>query len=339
MKANLDKGHTIFKPSKNDSYLKPVKSANSFNKLAQLVTKQEKLNKRAKKKAYSNAIAMQLMTYVNNQEWDKPLRYHTTYFCSSEIEQIGDKLTTYYCRQRWCPICSGIRTAKLMKQYEKPISEMTNPLFLTLTTKSVCADELEPRFNAMKKAIVRIKRNLLKTYNIRLIGLRKTESQYKYIGNGEFTYNPHFHFILDMLPCQAMLMTALWLNQWTLEEANPDAQNTRPADTKSLKELFKYEVKPLTTNKKGQFSPSALNVIFEALYKKRAIQAYGMKQNDVEEENDDSLQAIDFRTKKEKWQFRTLNYYNDIEESLTTYEPTDKDKKFFKLTRYNHASK
>lgn len=311
--------------------------ANPLDKLAQLVTGQKKLDKRARKKAFSNAITKPLMTWAN--KIDSPLKYHRTLACGAVLMQEGKKLTSAYCKQRWCSVCNGIRTAKLMKQYEKPITQMSNPMFLTLTAQAVYADELEPHFDLMKKTFVKVKRNLQKTYGIKLIGIRKTESQYKYVGNGDYTYNAHFHFIGDLLPCQALLVQTLWLNQWSLEQANPKGQHIRKADSDSIKELFKYETKAISVNKKGQFSPEALDVIYQSLYRKRAIQAYGLKANQLTEEEEqqaEKLEALDDRT--EVWIFDKINYSNAAGQQLTNYEPNTQDKQLFELTKYDYAS-
>jgi hypothetical protein len=131
----------------------------------------------------------------------------------------------------------------------------------------------------------------------------------------------------------------MWLNQWSMEIANLDAQDIRKADQESLMELFKYEVKPVTTNKDGKFIPAALDVIYQSLYRQKAIQAYGMKAEKPSPEQDEvaeTLQATDEKT--EIWIFDKLNYYNASGDALTNFEPEDKDQEFFKLTQYNYAS-
>jgi hypothetical protein len=309
--------------------------ANSLDKLAQLDTDQSKRNKRAKKKAYAMATVLPLMTFAN--QGGSTLNYHRTYTCSMVLNQVGDNITsTQRCRQRWCPVCSSIRTAKLIRQYEKPIRAMKNPIFITLTRQSVYADELEPTFQDMKRAFVNVKRNMQKTYGIKLIAMRKTESQYKYVGNSEYTYNPHFHIVADLLPCQALLLKTMWLNQFSQDIASPDAQDMRKADEDTLLELFKYEVKPITTNKEGKFSPEALNVIYESLYKQKCIQAYGMKADRLTEEQEQEIETLPAsEPKTDVWTFKGLNYFNADGESLTNFVPSEKDMQFFAITGYN----
>jgi hypothetical protein len=309
--------------------------ANSLDKLAQLDTNQSKRDKRAKKKAYSLAIVQRMMTFAN--QGGSTLKYYRSHPCSMVLSQVDDKITsTNRCRQRWCVVCSSIRTAKLIRQYEKPIRAMKNPMFLTFTRKSVYADELEPTFQDMKRAFVNVKRNMQKTYGIKLIAMRKTESQYNYVGNGQYTYNPHFHIIADLLPCQALLLKTMWLNQFSQDIASPDAQDMRKADEKTILELFKYEVKPVTQNKEGKLSPEALNVIYESLYKQKCIQAYGMKADRLTEEQEQEIETLPAsEPKTDVWTFKGLNYFNADGESLTNFVPSEKDMQFFAITGYN----
>ena len=311
-------------------------SAISLDKIAQLVTNQSKLDKRAKKKALTNAVNIPLMRYAEAIQ-DNKVKYYRAYTCGQKLTQLGNKISYQrLCNNRSCTTCSAIRTAKLIKKYEKPIKEMQNPMFITLTRQSVYADELEPTIEEMNKAFKRLVRNLQKTYGIKLIAMRKLESQYKYVGDAEYTYNPHFHIVADMLPCQALLLKSLWLNQWSCEIADPDAQQIKKADEGTLLELFKYNVKPITTNKKGKFSPEALHVIYSSLFRKRCIQGYGIRAEKItkeEEEEAETLQASDF--KLEEYSFNGLNYSTANGDMLTNFQPTAKDWRFFAITNYD----
>ena len=70
------------------------------------------------------------------------------------------------------------------------------------------------------------------------------------------------------------------------------AQDIRPADSKAVKELFKYFTKTVTTvrNKKGEVKDrmiyaDAMDVIFNAIKGKRTFQNFGFKAPKVEAED------------------------------------------------------
>ena len=74
-------------------------------------------------------------------------------YCAETImtDEIG-KVTTTYCKNRWCQTCNRIRTARLINGYLPQIKELFQPVFVTVTLPTVGGKELKPRIEEMEKA-------------------------------------------------------------------------------------------------------------------------------------------------------------------------------------------
>ena len=93
------------------------------------------LLRRARAKFLSKALAKQLLKANPDSKLFKS--YRATLSCSSVLQQNGKKLTTLYCKNRWCAVCNRIRTAKLIGGYSEQLEEFKEPYFVTLTKKTV----------------------------------------------------------------------------------------------------------------------------------------------------------------------------------------------------------
>lgn len=252
-------------------------------------TKKDKtyLQKRAKNAYFSKGLAREL------SHLESPLHkaYKRTVFdCCSTLMQEGKKLTSKYCDGRWCNTCNRIRTAKLINGYLKPLQQLEQPYFVTLTIPNVTGSELRhsiigmvQTFSNSVKAIRRAKNSLTNGFN----GIRKLECTYNAETN---EFHPHFHCIVDG-QINAVKLVHEWLKRYP--SANNIAQDIRQADESSLKELFKYTTKIVTKATDGfKIYVPALDTIFNAMYKLRTFQSFGKIR--MVKEDIDELQADDY---------------------------------------------
>lgn len=243
------------------------------------------LTKRARAKYFSYAFAKELALCDSKLQH----AYYRTLTCCSELTLSDGKLTSKYCGNRWCLVCSRIRTAKMLTKYETHLAQMVNPHFVTLTIPNIKSDnsyrDLQYTINQLQKFCRRCFDRLRK-YGIKYKGFRKIEISYNAEDN---TYHPHLHFVIDCdivgsddqqlfnkifevwkisrypkAKLQELLRSyntgkinigafkAELLRQAWLKEfkhARPIAQDIREATPGSLKELFKYSAKILTKSK------------------------------------------------------------------------------------------
>jgi len=284
---------------------------------------QNKLIQKAKNSYFSKGLAKNLMCL------DSKLKkgYKRTYYdCQTTIVQEGKKLTSRYCGARWCNTCNRIRTAKLMNGYLKPIQAMNEPMFVTLTIPNVIKEDLK-HFIKLMVSVSTNSIRALKRKQIAFNGIRKLECTYNV---KEDNYHPHFHFIVDGLNASTELVNE-WLRRFPLAESW--CQDIRQIDANVSKELFKYQAKPSTKTKNGNYVfLSALDTIFNAIKGMRTFQAFGnvkMIKEDIEE-----LQSEEFNIEPNGfvlwlWDWDNSDWFSmESGEPLTHYEPTKKIKNF-----------
>ena len=194
--------------------------------------------KRARSKYLSNGLVLALT------KLDSPLNksYWNTWHCSKVILQDGKKLTTTYCNNRWCVQCNRIRTAKLIKAYLPELEKMEDPQFVTLTIPNIPGEKLKTAMDAMVRDFIRIKNLFTHRRSFRINGVRKLECTHNKATN---EFHPHFHIVLDGEQTGEELINE-WLRRYP--GATREAQDIRPADLNSMKELFKYATKLTTKN-------------------------------------------------------------------------------------------
>jgi hypothetical protein len=267
-------------------------------------SEKEFLRKRAKRKYFTQYLAGQLAML------ESPLKkaYRNSLHCCSELKQHEDKITAKYCKNRWCMVCNSIRTAKNINGYEPEFKKLLDPQFLTLTVPNVKKDELRETIRCMKKtwqAVYKKFHRQCQKLKIKLVGVQKLECTYNAV---EDTYHPHFHFIIDGKPIASAIHDE-WLARFP--SARRAAQDLRPADLNSMKEMFKYFTKVVTTsgNTRRIYIP-AMDVIFQAMQGFRVFQPFGIKA--VNDEPDD-LEAITLEEKVDQlvWWKWTGNDWHD----------------------------
>jgi hypothetical protein len=323
------------------------------------------LQKRARSKYFSFALAKELA--LCDSKLHKS--YIRTLNCCSIITQNGKELTSTYCGARWCIVCNRIRTAKMLNKYSQHLKEMHQPHFITLTIPNCSAADIYSSVRQMqtwsRKTLDRLRK-----YGLKYKGFRKIEITYN-AETGTFHPHLHIltDCVIDWQfddEVDVRLIYRIWKNQGLSEKkfaalvqrynedkiqvgyfkaellrqmwlayfpaARAVAQDVRPANPGSLKELFKYSAKVLTkvrrapgaaeswelkeyTTRNGEIKTvkkkiqrralqchvSALDKIYCALYNKRVLQPIGYAKWEQQQFNElaegaiqDDLKAQEF---------------------------------------------
>lgn len=254
-----------------------------FNKNTS-VSDKGKLFKRARAKFFTRGIILNLI------DMDSKLKksYWNTYHCAGTLKQEGNKITSRYCKNRWCMVCNRIRTAVLINKYVGTIKKWDDKFFVTLTVRNVKADLLEKAIDEMSKEFVLIK-DVMRKRKMNLIGFRKLECTY----NPERSdYHPHFHFLVRGKDNADFLLSE-WLKRYPAD-TDEQGQNVKPADDNSVMDLFKYFTKIISSNFKknnesipielrGKIFIHALDVIFKSVQGHRVFQNFGFKGEKIDE--------------------------------------------------------
>lgn len=198
--------------------------------------------------------------------------YYHALTCSEVLVQEDGKLQTVHCKTRICPICGAIRTAKAVDAY-LPIVKGWDAYLVTLTVPNVLGCALKSTIDEM----IDVFRNCTRSIKRKMpfLGIRKLEVTFN---SAKRTYHPHFHVIVDGRAA-AMAVRLAWLDRYP--RASDQGQDLRKCDKNSLRELFKYAMKVLSSDsdKKGdpRLSPAAVDTIVQALSRKRTFQNFGFK--------------------------------------------------------------
>ena len=212
------------------------------------------------------------------------------------------KITTTYCKNRWCYVCNRIRTAININHYLPQINEFANPFFVTLTLPTCPAEELKDRIEHILKAWRNIyKRSFNGKYikevaekNITLNGVRSIECTLR----PNNLYHIHMHLIVDGWH-NAEWVVKQWLSLHP--QANKLAQDVRkiyvkdeaePLNIGGLMEGFKYAVK-MSVNAKKNEDYERMDLVFQAFKGKRLFSAFGnIKALRLDEKDEDELMNI-----------------------------------------------
>lgn len=293
---------------KNQAFAQPKKSKND-------------LHKRAKNSYFSKELARHLTVL------DSPLNkaYRTTLFdCCSTLMQEGKKITAnMYCGYRWCNVCNRIRTGKLLNGYLKPLEQMKEPYFVTVTIPNVTGKELRHSLVGMVQTSANITR-VLKRLKMAVNGIRKIECTYNV---EQDTYHPHLHFIFD-----GEAVSKKFIDEWLIRypHASSSGQDFKPVTNYGggIKELFKYTTKIVTKTKAtGDYNiyVPALDTIFRAMKGMRTFQNFGNIKRVNDEINDlladdyTDIEPYDFVV----WQWERNDWRNMANGNmLTNYKPS-----------------
>jgi plasmid rolling circle replication initiator protein Rep len=288
----------------------------SLDKLAQL---RQNIIVKYKKRAKSKYITMSFINDMCSLNSSLTKSYRNTAFCVNQLNYDQEKksLTGKYCNNRWCLVCNRIRTGKLMNNYYEKFCKIHDAHFLTLTIPNCSGEILYQEIDFMIKTFRKITQKLKRTKNNQP-GLRKIECTY----NSKLdNYHPHFHIITSS-KTQAQEILRLW--HYFYCNISMLAQDIRPADPGTLKELFKYFTKIVIRNKKTDkntyiINCKALNTINESMYMRRVFQSFGGLKKCSEEV--DEIQSDYFETEKNSniWDWIQIesDWISDDGEKLT----------------------
>lgn len=285
---------------------------------AQLGTDSKKsLKNKAKKKYLSSKISSEL---ANIKRSDLHKSYWGSQYCSSRLIAENGRVTSHYCNARWCITCNRIRMAKLIEGYVKPLSDLDDKYFVTLTIPNCTGASLSKTILEMLhtcKAIMEVmkRRKQRGLCDYQLVGIRKIECTYNSDKN---SFHPHFHFIIEGRDASLDLVVE-WLKRYP--NSDIDAQDIRVANDKSIVELFKYFAKVTSKNKKGQVGVyiKQLDVIFNAMKGLRVFQPFGVIK-DVSEDID-SIISEKFDVQNGVWNWFDFDWCNEDGECLSGYYP------------------
>lgn len=260
------------------------------------------LLRRNASKHFSGALMMRLC------QLESPLesRYRDTYYCSHQllVDHTHKAVKAKFCKRRWCVVCNRIRTADLITKYMPTLDSWEDRQFVTLTIKNMAAPEMGKALTKMLTDFVKIKDNLRKNYNTKLVGVRKLEITYNRAAN---EYHPHFHLITSENNNAQIIESWLRLNP----AASIAAQDGRPADINSCFELFKYFTK-LTSNssKDKTITAEAIDTIFQEVIGRRTFQSFGfIPKKEMTEDELEKSGAVKF----------IINDYYKWEETVKTW--------------------
>jgi len=252
---------------------------------------------------------------VSSNDWKK--KYWKAYHCKSIVLQEGVKSKGQLCRKRWCENCNRIKTAEMINGYSLPLQELQKEddlWMITLTSKTVKGKRLRFEIERLTKGFTRIKDNLRKNHNIKLVGCRKLEITYN---QKEDRYHPHFHFIQ-----KGKLEAEMLLKYWYKHnpKASSKAQDIRlidADDSNNLIEVFKYATKEVA---KDDFSAKALHNIYKSIDRKRVFQTYGKlrKVKEIKEAKEE-INDLDFiKPNSEIWVYDLAlkDYTNAYDQEL-----------------------
>ena len=270
------------------------------------------LLKRARAKHLTQNIARSLAD-LNS---DLKKSYWNTYYCANILEQHEQKITSKYCKNRFCIVCNRIRTANLIADWMPVLKKMNEPVSLTLTIPNCKGEDLKDEIRRMKGVFEQI-RNLYKKRGVTIQALRKLEVTFN---PKTLLFHPHFHVIINGLDLANNILLD-WMQRFP--ECNIKGQFIQRADDNSLFELFKYVTK-FVSNKKGIYI-RALDTIFTAMYGQRTFQAYGLKK-EVNEDIEKLISEIykDVEAKETTWSWIEDDWIDlKTGECLTSYKPSE----------------
>lgn len=208
------------------------------------------IRKRAKKKTITQPIMLYLIDVAREKgRGEKYIKaYWNTWHCQSRIYSADGRLYGKYCKNRFCPVCCGIRKAEIIHKYLTVIEQWENPHFVTLTIQSVPAKQLRKRMKDMMIAFRAIKDKYRKWHvkdkSIKLMGIKSMECNFNPV---DATYNPHFHLIVPNKGT-ANILVQEWKKYWGYELVNNKAQDIREVTDPEncLVEVVKYGTKIFT---------------------------------------------------------------------------------------------
>jgi len=313
-----DNVHTLALLDHDSLHAPPLKESN-----------QKRLfQKRAKAKAYSNALVFSLVDANPHSHLVKS--YWNTYHCNNILLQEGQKVSASFCNNRWCVVCNRVRTAKLINGYKNELDTFKEPTFLTLSRPNIQGRYLRTGNEQNIKSLSNIIRNTKERLKTIVRAIRKVEITHN---KDTKDFHPHYHFVIDGQDIAETIKNK-WLSEHS--DAHEKGQDIQPATDGTLLEIFKYVTK--LVGKEGT-EPKALNTIFSALRNKRAIQAYGLKKTVSENIEKEQTNNIDFKDPKiEIWLYDNYDWIASSGETFSDYIPHQDTIELIKSINLNYGN-
>lgn len=294
-----------FKPSLDTLALSGTECVNGdFGNLSNTTSRGDKttLQKRARSKSFSHATAVGLVEASEKTDSELIKSYWSSYHCAGVIcEHQDGKVSTRYCKTKWCLVCSRIKTAKLINQYRDNLTEWLSDdevYFITLTRLNVNSDELSDEVKAINKLLSQIAGTIKKRAQRKsgewqpFIAIRKTECTYN---DRRQDYHPHLHIIVKgKQNAQTVIDEWIKRNQATGKKVDAKAQDIRRVNEVSdAIELFKYATKMITKSQgRRKVELAAMHTIYSAFAGIKTLQPYGFKMSGASDVSDSNKQPI-----------------------------------------------
>ena len=272
----------------------------------------------ARKKHLQAPFMYDMVEFLKGKEDTKMERKFTrTLHCRDTYQVTHDgQALTWRCENRWCNYCSSVRAAKLRDRYVKPLSELPEVWFVTLTGMAVMPGEgrLKERLGVYKKVWSKLigkykkrsersgkpsKNRVQSSGNIsRIRGLRKLEIEISKNAKTHGYFHPHFHVITQGTESFMREFISDWVSELSKHgiKASMKAQKAIRAQRDEsgcikMSELTKYVTKSLVedpeTRELKQVAPSAFAEIWEAVQGIRLIHPIDIKGELAEDDEED----------------------------------------------------
>ena len=290
--------------------------------MAANIDQQKKLQKKARKKYLSSALAHALVRV--DPEY-KPYILSCGCCGTLAIDDNRELRSLYYCKNRWCSTCASINTAILIQKYLpafQRLNEQESLFFVTLTKPTIPSHMIPDRLVEMQKAWRKIT-DLARKKCVNFTGVRKTEL--KVSAGNENLYHPHYHVIISNRN-NAEYLVSQWLK--INQDANIKSQDITKINSldNGLLELFKYSTKITAADNSGNVQlaePWKLDIIYKSLKGKRIFQGFGGMNSYVEGFNDSELTADTVNVARGIYQWQGVDWYHtDYGHALTNWTPT-----------------
>jgi hypothetical protein len=204
-----------------------------------------------------------------------------------------------YCGTRFCSVCNGIRTNKLVNKLS-PVMEGRKWWMVVLSCQNVPEHELRAEIERYKDTLSRIDKHFKNNKCKKGNGFYVFEITYNLKTN---TYHPHIHMMVDN-DVTADLILSLWLKYNQPKKVRYHALRDRgnkvtPFDESKGKgivvEMVKYLTKVVKVDKEAKqinANCRALNVAYNALNGLRIYQSFGDLRNIAEPTDEEIIQEL-----------------------------------------------
>ena len=148
--------------------------------------------------------------------------YWNTFYCNNTILLQDGKVHSKHCKNRWCLVCTRIKTATYINAYISIMKDLPDKQFVTLTVKNVPYNNLTQTLNKMQSSFNQIKSN--HTLRGLFKGIRKLEITYNPITD---EYHPHYHLVVSGYNT-ALILVDYWMKLFP--NTSEDAQDIKQID-------------------------------------------------------------------------------------------------------------